>query len=126
MLKPASLATSFGLGVLLRARALRIRPRHPQLPLSVAAPGPALVTALSLAVAAQHPNLGEFGYATVSVFERESPENTVHLYTARGAARGAICLDRDNPSGPGGTAARLLAEMSLPHVGVLVIPLGSH
>ncbi|OEJ29046.1 hypothetical protein AS594_36185 [Streptomyces agglomeratus] len=123
MIQPASLAIGFGLGVPIRALALRIRPRHPLLPLSVASPGPELVTALSAAVAERYPNLGGFGYATVSVFERNAPENTVHLYPVRGPHRGAIRLDPSDPSSPGGRAARLLAEMSLPHVGVLVIPL---
>ncbi|MDX3204713.1 hypothetical protein ABZZ79_22070 [Streptomyces sp. NPDC006458] len=127
MIQPASLAIGFGLGVLsvlIRALALRIRPRRPPLPLSVASPSPELATALSLAVAERYPNLGGFDYATVSVFERDSPENTVHLCPARGPHRGAIRLDPSDPGSPGGRAARLLAEMSLPHVGVLVIPLG--
>ncbi|WP_185908675.1 hypothetical protein, partial [Streptomyces sp. WAC02707] len=68
---------------------------------------------------------GGFDYATVSVFEHNSPDNTVHLYPARGPHRGAIRLDRTDQDSPGGKAARLLGEMSLPHVGVLVIPLGS-
>ncbi|MFE2268530.1 hypothetical protein ACFXB4_04770 [Streptomyces lavendulae] len=126
MIQPASLAIGFGLGVLsivIRALALRIRPRRPVLPLSVASPGPELVTALSAAVAEWYPNLGGFNYAAVSVFERNAPENTVHLYPERGPHRGAIRLDPSDPSSPGGRAARLLAEMNLPHVGVLVIPL---
>jgi hypothetical protein len=128
LIQPASLAIGFALGVLsvlLRALALRIRPRRPQVPLSVASPSPELVTALSLAVAERYPNLGGFDYATVSVFEHNSPENTVHLYPARGPHRGAIRLDPSDPSSPSGKAARLLAEMNLPQVGVLVIPLSS-
>ncbi|MEU0350791.1 hypothetical protein ABZ302_28820 [Streptomyces sp. NPDC006237] len=127
MIQPASLAIGFGLGVLsvlIRALVLRTRPRRPPLPLSVASPSPELVAALSLAVAERYPNLGGFDYATVSIFERNAPENAVHLYPARGPHRGAIRLDPSDPSSAGGRVARLLAEMSLPHVGVLVIPLG--
>ncbi|MBT1189996.1 hypothetical protein HET69_39990, partial [Streptomyces sp. CJ_13] len=101
MIQPASLAIGFGLGVLsivIRALALRIWPRRPVLPLSVASPGPELVTALSAAVAEWYPNLGGFDYAAVSVFERNAPENTVHLYPERGAHRGAIRLDPSDPS----------------------------
>jgi hypothetical protein len=126
LIQPTSLAVGFGIGVLsvlIRALALRIRPRRPRLPLSVASPSPELVTALSLAVAERYPNLGGFDYAAISVFERNSPDSTVHLYPARGPHRGAIRLDTSDQSSPGGRAARLLAEMSLPHVGVLVIPL---
>ncbi|WP_158853793.1 hypothetical protein [Streptomyces sp. NRRL F-5650] len=50
----------------------------------------------------------------------------MHLYPTRGPHRGAIRLDPSDPSSPGGRAARLLAEMSLPHVGVVVIPLAAH
>ncbi|MGD1220614.1 hypothetical protein AB9Q10_19540 [Streptomyces krungchingensis] len=128
MIQPASLAIGFGLGVLsvlIRALALRIRPRRHPLPLSVAAPSPELIAALSLAVTERYPNLGGFDYATVSVFERNAPHNTVHLYPARGPHRGAIRLDPSDPSRPEGRTARLLAEMNLPHVGVLVIPLGT-
>ncbi|WP_030578631.1 hypothetical protein [Streptomyces anulatus] len=127
MIQPASLAIGFGLGVLsvlIRVLALRIRPRRCPLPLSVASPSPELATALSLDVAERYPNLGGFDYATVSVFERNSPENTVHLYPARGPHRGAIRLDPSNLHGLDGRAARLLAEMNLPPVGVLVLPLG--
>ncbi|MCL3999192.1 hypothetical protein [Streptomyces lavenduligriseus] len=126
MIQPISLAIGFALGVfsvLIRALALRIRPRRPPLHLSVASPGPDLVAALSLAVAERYPNLGGFDYATVNVFERNSPENWVHLYPVRGPHRGAIRLDPSDPSSADGRAARLLAQMSLPHVGVLVIPL---
>ncbi|MCX4624587.1 MULTISPECIES: hypothetical protein [Streptomyces] len=126
MIQPASLALGFGLGVLsvlIRALALRIRPRRPPLPLSVASPSPDLIAALSVAVAERYPNLGGFDYATISVFERNAPQNTVHLYPARGPHRGAIRLDSTDPSSASGRTARLLAEMSLPHVGVLVIPL---
>ncbi|KOU80391.1 hypothetical protein ADK61_09535 [Streptomyces sp. XY66] len=127
MIQPASLAIGFGLGVLsvlIRALALRIRPRRHPLPLSVASPSPELVAALSAAVAERYPNLGGFDYATVSVFERNAPENTVHLCPARGSHRGAIHLDPTDPSSASGRTTRLLAEMNLPHVGVLVIPLG--
>ncbi|WP_331752180.1 hypothetical protein [Streptomyces sp. NBC_00829] len=127
MIQPASLALGFGLGVLsvlIRALALRIRPRRTPLPLSVASPSPELVTAMSAAVAERYPNLGGFDYATVSVFERNAPENSVYLTPARGPHRGAIRLDPSDSNSPGGWAARLLAEMDLPHVGVLVIPLG--
>lgn len=127
MIQPASLAIGFGvLSLLIRALALRIRPHRPLLPLSVASPGPELITALSAAVAERYANLGGFGHAAVSDFERNAPENTVHLYAVRGPHRGAIRLDPSDPSSPGGRAARLLAEMSLPHVGVLVIPLRPH
>ncbi|MFD3959227.1 MULTISPECIES: hypothetical protein [Streptomyces] len=124
MIQPASLALGFGVGVLIHLLALRIRPRRTPLPLSIAAPSPALVSAMSEAVAERYPNLGGFDYATVSVFERNSPEKTVHLYPARGPHRGAIRLDPTDPGSASGTTARLLTEMSLPHVGVLVIPLG--
>lgn len=127
MIQPASLVIGFGLGVLsvlIRAIALRIRPRRCPLPLSVASPSPELVTALSAAVAERYPNYGGFDYAAISVFEHNAPGNTVQLYPSRGPHRGAIRLEPGDPSTPGGRAARLLAEMSLPHVGVLVIPLG--
>ncbi|MFD4609994.1 hypothetical protein ACFWOT_18210 [Streptomyces sp. NPDC058440] len=128
MIQPASLdlALGFGLGVLsalIHAVALRIRPRRHPLPLSVASPSPELIAALSVAVAERYPNLGGFDYATVSVFECNAPENTVHLHPARGSHRSAIRLDTTDPSSASGRTARLLAEMSLPHVGVLVIPL---
>ncbi|GLX22576.1 hypothetical protein [Streptomyces lavendulae] len=126
MIQPASLAIGFGLGVLsvlLRALVLRIRPRRTPLPTSIASPSPELVAAMSQAVAERYPGLGGFDYAAISVFERNSPDSTVYLYPARGPHRGAICLDPRDPSRPGGLAAQLLAEMSLPHVGVLIIPL---
>ncbi|MGY4963671.1 hypothetical protein [Streptomyces sp. 900105245] len=127
MIQPASLAIGFGLGVLsvlLRALVLRIRPRRTPLPTSIASPSPALVAAMSQAVAERYPGLGGFDYAAISVFEPNSPDNLVYLYPARGPHWGAICLDPRDPSRPDGLAAQLLAEMSLPRVGVLVIPLG--
>ncbi|WP_435057651.1 hypothetical protein [Streptomyces sp. bgisy060] len=126
MIQPASLAIGFVLGVLLHVLVLRIRPRRTPLPLSIAAPSPALISAMSEAVAERYPypNLGGFDYATVSVFERDSPEKTVHLYPARGPHRGVIRLDPTDLGSASAMTARLLTEMSLPHVGVLVIPLG--
>ncbi|KOV48730.1 hypothetical protein [Streptomyces sp. H036] len=127
MIQPASLVFGFGLGVLtvlVHLLVLRIRPRRTTLPLTITTPSPALISAMSQAVAERYPNLGGFDYATVSVFERDRPEKTVHLYPARGPHRGAIRLDPTDSSSASGRTARLLTEMSLPTVGVLVIPLG--
>ncbi|MEU7072872.1 hypothetical protein AB0B30_27455 [Streptomyces narbonensis] len=127
MIQPASLVFGFGLGaltVLVRLLVLRIRPRRTPLPLTIATPSSALISAMSQAVAERYPNLGGFSYATVSVWERNRPDKTVHLYPARGPHRGAIRLEPTDPSSASGKTAQLLTEMSLPHVGVLVIPLG--
>lgn len=130
MIQPASLVFGFGLGVLsvlIHLLVRRIRPRRTPLPLTITTPSPALISAMSQAVAERYPNLGGrgFEYATVSVFERNRPEMTVHLYPARGSQRGAIRLDPADPSSVSGRTARLLTETDLPTVGVLVIPLGS-
>ncbi|WP_331729198.1 hypothetical protein OG592_43475 (plasmid) [Streptomyces avidinii] len=128
MIQPASLALGLGLGavlsLLIRVLAAHVPSRHRLLPPSVAAAGPELVTAMSLAIAEQYPDLKRLDYAAVSVFERNSPENTVHFFPARGPSLGFIRLDPSDPSSPGGRAARLLAEMNLGH-GVMVIPFGS-
>ncbi|MFJ4003921.1 hypothetical protein ACIPWL_10735 [Streptomyces sp. NPDC090023] len=127
MIQPASLVLGFGLGVLtvlVHLLVLRIRPRRTPLPSTITAPSPELISAMSQAVAERYPNLGGFAYATVSVFERNRPEKTVHLHPARGPHRGAIRLDPTDSSSASGRTARLLTEMSLPTVGVLVIPLG--
>ncbi|MFD0437219.1 hypothetical protein [Streptomyces chartreusis] len=129
MIQPLPLAIGFGLGavlsVLIRALAPHMTRSRVRLPVSVASVSPELATAMSLAVAERHPNLGGFDYAAVSVIVPNSPEKMVYLYPARGPHRGAVRLDSRDPSSPGGRAARLLAEMSLPHAGVVVIPLGS-
>ncbi|MER5549904.1 hypothetical protein ABT072_47835 [Streptomyces sp. NPDC002589] len=127
MIQPASLTIGFCLGVLsmmIRALVLRVWPRRRPLPLSVATASPELVSALSGAVAERYPDPGLFAYATGSVFERNSPANTAHLYPDQGPHVGAILLDPSDPSSPGGRTAQLLAEMNLPS-GVMVIPLGS-
>ncbi|WP_331731602.1 hypothetical protein [Streptomyces sp. NBC_00073] len=128
MIQPTSLTLGLALGavlsLLIRALAPHVPQRRRLLPPSVAAASPELVTALSLAVAEQYPDLKRFDHAAISVFERNSPDNTVHLYPARGPRLGVIRLDPSSPSSPGGTAARLLAGMNLGH-GVMVIPFGS-
>ncbi|MFD7919560.1 hypothetical protein ACFV3R_10080 [Streptomyces sp. NPDC059740] len=99
--------------------------RRRVLPLSVASAGPELVAALSLAVVERHPGLHhQAAYATVSVFERNSPDSTVHIYPARGPRLGSIRLDSGGPGLTGDRPARLLSDMNLP-CGVMVIPLAT-
>ncbi|MGW1158979.1 hypothetical protein ACWD48_12270 [Streptomyces sp. NPDC002519] len=99
--------------------------RRRVLPLSVASASPELVAALSLTVVERHPGLHrQAAYATVSVFERDSPDSTIHLYPARGPRLGSIRLDPGGPGLTGDRPARLLSDMSLP-CGVMVIPLAT-
>ncbi|MFD6967178.1 hypothetical protein [Streptomyces sp. NPDC059949] len=125
MLQPNALATAFILGAIvgLVGPLIRVR-RRPLLPPSVASPSPALTAEISLAVSERYPDVRRLAYATVSVFERNSPDSTVFLFPARGAHLGAIRLDDSGPDTPAGRAARILAGMNL-NCGVLVIPLAT-
>jgi hypothetical protein len=126
MLQLDSLAIGFAIG----AAIVFVRPRQQSrwrrriLPLSVASASPELIATLSRAVVQQYGDAHRFAYATVGVFERDSPENTVHLYPAHGPLPDAMPLDARRADTAGGQAARMLSGMSLP-CGVVVIPLST-
>ncbi|MFI5986836.1 hypothetical protein ACIBEA_38990 [Streptomyces sp. NPDC051555] len=123
MFQPGALVLAFILGTAIIFVIVSVRPRRrrPLLPPSVAAASPELIAALSLAVVEQYPDFRRFAYAAVSVWERNSPDATVHLFPARGPRLGSISLDSGGPGTAGGRASQLLSEMKL-NSGVMVIP----
>ncbi|MEU6349971.1 hypothetical protein ABZ896_11655 [Streptomyces sp. NPDC047072] len=126
MFQLGSFATGLVIGAVIAFVRLRQQPpwRRRVLPLSVAPASPELRAPLSLAVVQQFSDTHRFAYATVSVFERNSPETTVNLYPARGPLLDSMRLDTSRPGTATGQTARMLSGLNLP-AGVMVIPLST-
>ncbi|MFD7898920.1 hypothetical protein [Streptomyces sp. NPDC059743] len=121
-----SLFIGFVLGVAAAFIAIRARQRRHRvvLPPSVRTASPELIALFTLVVAEQFPEAMHCAYATVSVWDRNSPDAFARLYPAHGQSLGCVRLDA--AEGPVSAAAtRMLAEMDLP-AGVLTVPLIGH